>query len=119
VLVTAGFVLGLASSGCIVVTNCGPGLTDCGGYCANLSSDELDCGGCAISCAIGDFCSQGLCIVGTCLADDSPCNHDSDCCSDYCASDGACGCIPTGNDGCASSTDCCSLHCARDGVCDP
>jgi hypothetical protein len=98
---------------------CGPALTDCGGYCADLSSNETDCGACGATCAPGDYCDRGVCIVGVCTADDSACNYDSECCSDYCASDGNCGCIPVGRAGCAGPTDCCSGHCARDGVCDP
>ena len=118
---TFAILLGIGSTGCVVSapSNCGPGLVNCGGYCARLSSDETDCGACGAACRIGDYCSEGYCIVGTCFGDASACRHDSDCCSDYCASDGNCGCIPTGNAGCASSADCCSNHCARDGVCDP
>jgi hypothetical protein len=114
-------VLGIALSSCVVaaVPACGPGLVDCGGYCADLNADETDCGACQAACPIGDFCGRGLCIVGSCLADDSACGFDSDCCSNYCASDGACGCIPTGRSGCLSPSDCCSGRCARDGVCDP
>jgi hypothetical protein len=105
------------SSACVVVADCGPGLTDCGGYCADLNGDETDCGACGAPCAVGDYCSLGVCIVGTCIADASPCAHDSDCCSNYCASDGNCGCIPSGVAGCAGSTDCCSGLCNRNGVC--
>jgi hypothetical protein len=113
----AGAVLAVSSLGC--GNPCGAHLSDCGGYCANLDSDETDCGGCGLSCDVGDFCDQGVCIVGVCTDDGAGCSRDSECCSDYCASDGNCGCIPTGNDGCASSSDCCSGHCAHDGVCDP
>jgi hypothetical protein len=112
---------GISATGCAVsvAAGCGAGLTDCGGYCADLSSDETDCGACGDPCAIGFFCDVGQCVSGTCFADSSACGHDSDCCSDYCASDGLCGCIPSGNSGCVSASDCCSGHCARDGVCDP
>jgi hypothetical protein len=109
----------LLSAGCVVTPPCASGLVDCGAYCADLRSDETDCGRCGQACPTGDFCSAGLCIVGTCVADNSQCNHDYDCCSNYCASDGNCGCIPTSHSGCAGSSDCCSGHCARDGVCDP
>jgi hypothetical protein len=112
-------VMATSSMNCVVVAPCATGLTDCGGYCADLRSDEADCGGCALSCLAGDFCSQGLCIVGTCAADSTACGHDSDCCANYCASDGLCGCIPTDHSGCAGNLDCCSGHCSRNGVCDP
>lgn len=110
----------MAVVGCgpAVVSTCGPNLVDCGGYCADLSSDETDCGACGAACNVGDYCDQGLCIVGTCFGDNTGCSYDSQCCSNYCASDGLCGCIPTGNSGCAGASDCCSGRCARDGVCD-
>jgi hypothetical protein len=120
-------VFGLLAGGAVILcacsvtvsNTCGGTLTDCGGYCADLNSSDLDCGACGASCLAGDYCHQGVCIVGSCLTDNSACTFDSDCCSDYCASDGLCGCIPTGNAGCASDTDCCSNNCAPDGVCDP
>ncbi len=118
-LAAVGLLLGLAGlTGCSVRTQCARGLVDCGDYCADLSSDETDCGACGAPCAVGDYCDQGVCIVGTCLDDNVACNYDSQCCSNYCASDGLCGCIPTGNSGCATASDCCSGRCARDGVCD-
>ncbi len=104
---------------CGVSSTCGLALVDCGGYCADLSSDETDCGACGATCLVGDFCSGGVCIVGSCAVDSSPCIHDYDCCSDYCASDANCGCIPTTFGGCASASDCCSGNCAVDGICDP
>ena len=56
-------VLALASA-CVVYSNpCGSGLTDCGGYCADLRSDERDCGACGAACAVGDYCVQAVCIV--------------------------------------------------------
>jgi hypothetical protein len=106
-----------ALGGCVVVETCAPGLVDCGGYCADLSSDETDCGACGAACAVGDYCDRGICIVGSCLTDGTGCTYDSECCSNFCASDGACGCIPSGNAGCAGAGDCCSGRCARDGVC--
>ena len=38
------------------------GLTDCGGYCANLTSDAANCGACGQSCN-GQFCNNGVCQV--------------------------------------------------------
>jgi hypothetical protein len=108
----------VVAGGCVVTTNCPVGQVSCGGYCADLSRDDLDCGACGYACRVGDFCSGGECVI-SCYSDASPCSHDLDCCSNYCASDGRCGCIPTNHAGCAGASDCCSGHCARDGVCDP
>jgi hypothetical protein len=109
----------VAVSGCFYTSSpCGSSrLVDCGGYCADLYADELDCGQCGAACAVGDYCSAGLCVVGSCFPDGSQCGSDWDCCSDYCASDGLCGCIPGGFAGCLQSSDCCSGYCGRDGVC--
>ena len=38
------------------------GLTDCGGVCADLSSDPFNCGGCGIACESG-VCGGGFCPV--------------------------------------------------------
>ena len=110
--------LGVLISGCVVRgPSCPPGYVNCGDYCADLANDDLDCGACGAACRVGDFCSQGLCVVGTCVADGYGCAYASDCCSNYCASDGRCGCIPAGNYGCTQNFDCCSNYCGRDGLC--
>src|SRR5262249_43668941 len=59
--------------------------------------------------------------VLACVADDSPCSHDEECCSNLCASDGACG-LPVNscledNAACSSDGECCSGVCADDGAC--
>ena len=101
------------SGACVPPTTCAPGLVDCGGQCVNILADYDDCGGCGIACAPSDYCDRGTCTSGSCVPDDSPCNADGQCCSLLCASDGLCGCIPSGNSGCNADSDCCS------GSCDP
>ncbi len=39
---------------------CDPGLTNCGGTCADLTSNPSNCGACGNSCATG-FCCDGTC----------------------------------------------------------
>jgi hypothetical protein len=38
------------------------GLTDCGGYCADLASDTGHCGFCFNSCPLGAYCQDGACV---------------------------------------------------------
>jgi len=36
---------------------------DCAGICANLAEDPHHCGACGATCAMGDRCTQGLCVT--------------------------------------------------------
>jgi hypothetical protein len=54
------------------------GLVDCGGSCANLSSDASNCGTCGNSCALGGYCQGGLCTGLVCL------DGLTDCGAGYC-----------------------------------
>jgi len=88
----AGLIVGLSSSACsVTVSNTCPG-------------GEIDCND------------------GTCgFADNVACTFDSDCCSNFCASDGFCGvggaCI-VDLAACNFDSDCCSGICANgDGLC--
>ena len=47
-------------SGICVVT-CQSGLTNCSGTCANLSSDNANCGTCNHACQAGTGCHSGIC----------------------------------------------------------
>jgi hypothetical protein len=40
----------------------GQGLTDCGGFCADLSSDPNNCGSCGVGCGEGTTCQDGACV---------------------------------------------------------
>lgn len=105
-------------SGCVVRgSSCPAGYVNCGDYCADLSSDPLDCGACYAACAVGDYCSRGVCVVGGCVADGYGCRFHEECCSRYCASDGRCGCMPPGYATCYANVDCCSNYCGQDGFC--
>ena len=63
----------------VSLVNCAAqGLTDCGGFCANLSSDAGNCGACGNSCALGGYCQGGLCTGLVCL------DGLTDCGAGYC-----------------------------------
>lgn len=103
-------------------TNCNdPSVVDCGdGVCSNLVNDAKNCGACGFDCG-GGVCKNGVCTpTGSCVADHAACALDADCCSDFCASDGLCGCVATGSVGCALDVDCCSpsVACNANGVCE-
>lgn len=42
-------------------SSCGPGLADCNGVCANLGSDNANCGLCGTKCTAPATCSNGVC----------------------------------------------------------
>jgi hypothetical protein len=44
------------------VSGCPNGATSCGGVCANLQSDEANCGSCGTSCAANEVCQTGRCF---------------------------------------------------------
>jgi hypothetical protein len=53
-----------AGGSCMVGVCCGAGLTNCGGVCTNLTSDEGHCGACT---GAGSICGAGLtCVNGAC-----------------------------------------------------
>ncbi|MHB8419211.1 MAG: hypothetical protein ACYDCL_14135 [Myxococcales bacterium] len=63
------------------------GLTACDGglvtYCANLSNDPNDCGGCGVVCPAGELCVAGACAA-SCLTGQTLCGADGG--AAYCAS---------------------------------
>lgn len=97
----------------------GTGCTECNGSCTDLLIDPKNCGYCGGNCG-GNSCIGGTCSTSTCVADGDPCTADGDCCSLFCASDGNCGCILTGDTTsfCSADSDCCSDNCdLMTGVC--
>jgi hypothetical protein len=83
---------------------CAPGLTDCFGVCADLTSDGANCGYCGNGCLAGTACIGGRCQslaasepgVTDVLADLDPCGSQglADCggsCVDLAANDYHCG----------------------------
>lgn len=114
-VIALGAALLFASSACTVsvTPTCGPGLVDCGNSCADLSNDDNNCGGCGLACPGGTFCNGAACVTGSCTADNGQCAGDGECCSGFCASDGACGCILSSDTStvCSLDIDCCSNSC--------
>ncbi|KAI9032135.1 hypothetical protein DFJ74DRAFT_324043 [Hyaloraphidium curvatum] len=103
---------------------CNSGLTNCGGSCVALGSDNRNCGACGATCSSGQSCSGGRCLCpngltncnGYCVALDS---DRSNCgrCGNSCPSDSI-GCssgncqfrptCPAGQTNCGSES---SLNC--------
>ncbi len=108
-------------------TGCGFGMTDCGGFCTDLSIDHGNCGVCGKSCPFGSNCTNGACVVacsggltncgGTCVDlsnDRDNCGACGFACPDlqFACTNGACveTCIVNGSI-CISSDHCCSRNC--------
>ena len=53
--------------------SCQATLTDCGGTCVNLQSDNLHCGKCTAPCKAGEICSAGACKL-SCQTGLTDCN---------------------------------------------
>ncbi len=109
----AGIAFGaFSSTACSVSVSvtCTGGLVACGSDCVDIDSDPDNCGGCGVSCN-GDECIQGTCNTTVCVADNDPCTTDDDCCSIFCATDGNCGCMPSGTGDCSADSDCCNGSC--------
>jgi hypothetical protein len=70
-----------------------------GGHCANLLSDETDCGSCGLACPsdalapTGDRCRSGQCVCGAGTPEVPPiaCPAGEVCCAGGCVPAGACG----------------------------
>jgi hypothetical protein len=79
----------LAALTCVLVTGCTddvcPGLTSCGGTCADLQSSPANCGACGHACAVGEACVEGACVSLSC--------------TDECPELGALGCAPAPRNG--------------------
>jgi hypothetical protein len=101
-------------------TSCASNLTTCNGngngdagvdYCANVSTDNANCGACGVGCAAGQSCLSGACAA-TCGTGSSSCPAAGDGGVGYCANFatdnhncGGCGAI------CGSGEACESGHC--------
>lgn len=89
------------SGSCGSYTCCGAGLSSCGGYCADLSNDFYNCGGCGNYCDSPDAYESGACIDGNC---EYWCVEGADNCNGHCTpldqdyeNCGACGNVCTGS----------------------
>lgn len=52
--------------GVSLVDCAGQGVTDCGGFCTDLSTDSANCGACGASCPLGGYCQSGACAGLVC-----------------------------------------------------
>ncbi|MDD1655037.1 MAG: hypothetical protein LUO91_04945, partial [Methanomicrobiales archaeon] len=46
-------------------SGCPTGLTTCGEYCLDLTTDRWNCGSCNFACPTGSTCQGGTCVCGT------------------------------------------------------
>jgi len=109
----AGITFAMASSTACTATvtvSCPGSLVACGSDCVDTQNDPTNCGDCGIDCGV-DECIGGVCTTISCVDDNNPCSVDGDCCSDFCATDGNCGCMPSGTGDCNVDSDCCNLSC--------
>jgi hypothetical protein len=53
------------------INDCGPGLTFCGGGCANLDTDPSNCGACGASCGAGELCVTRSCLAASQVYEDT------------------------------------------------
>jgi hypothetical protein len=104
-------------TGCMGSPDCdspprGDGGVDAGARDAAVSDAS------ASDASAGDAASDGAAPDASadagpsCRADNQPCDFDSDCCADFCETDGFCGfsCMADG-DACSADGDCCSGTC--------
>ena len=114
------------------ISNCPPGGpgTDCGGYCASVHSDPLNCGGCGIVCPTGASCVGGACTAG-CAPGETFCygacvtlaynSLNCGACGAVCASPGVCveGECRTFFEGCGAYDNPCTTNaqCCGDLIC--
>jgi hypothetical protein len=48
---------------------CDAGLTDCGGRCVDLQTNDFHCGGCMLGCAGDQMCQGGACVANAPVCD--------------------------------------------------
>jgi len=105
---SAAVVLGVSSTACSVTVSNNCVSPDV--LCSDNTCALPDNVACSFdSDCCSNFCaSDGFCGVGSCTPDLASCSADSQCCTGVCAlGDGLCGCVDTNETGCAVDSDCC------------
>lgn len=95
----------LCVPGCSPTHACAAGLTCCGTYCHDLTSDVADCGACGKGCVnppnATDQCSSGMCTLKACAPAFADCNGNlADGCEWNVLQDGPCTCAPGATQSC-------------------
>ncbi len=83
--------------------DCVGGRVDCGGVCADVSTDVANCGGCGVACPVGGECAAGVCRCPEGLVN--------------CVDEGVCADLASDEANCGGCGDFCSGECIS-GVCD-
>jgi Cys-rich repeat protein len=122
------------ATACQSDADCAAGQSCCTGECADLTSDNQNCGGCGMACAAGETCGNGVCLLescqtdadcddgnpgtvdtclnGTCVHRDA-CSTDQDCPVNYVCQQGQC-VLP-----CRTDPDCPQGETCQGGICAP
>jgi hypothetical protein len=80
---------GHGGSGGVCAVACTIGRTCCGGACANLNNDPMNCGACGTHCdGANNLCSGGTCVPSTCAAN-VRCAANTVCCGNNCCGAGS------------------------------
>ena len=101
--------LALVAAGCATPTTggptCGAGQMSCNGTCANVQTDNQNCGTCGTTCVMGKSCQAGACKCGAGLLD-----CGGQCLPSSSSNCGACGRTCSGTQVCSNGT--CANSCA-------
>jgi len=90
---------------------CADGQTECTGACADLETDDNNCGGCGARCGVDSVCVGGRCL-GT---PGAACEDYEDCASGLCVAGACC----SGDDYCVDSDVCCDPDRSPTATCCP
>jgi hypothetical protein len=77
------------------VPSCGVDRSCCNGKCVNPANDPLNCNGCNIKCATGDYCN-GSCEPIPCAKGGTACGAAETCCGTSCCTHGQLCCEQAG-----------------------
>src|ERR1700733_736138 len=70
---SALFMAGCAQPGRTTGTSCNSGQLECGGTCANVQTDNQNCGACGTVCQSGQSCQSGQCACSSGMLCGSSC----------------------------------------------
>jgi hypothetical protein len=90
-----------------ITVTCAAGLADCGGVCADVLTDQNNCGICGWVCGGNDICMNGICVLAECPSGTTRCGPIG-ICYDLLNDSGNCGVCDLA---CSDGLICCSGNC--------